>query len=57
VRIEWSPGAVSTASRFLEDTKGMAEVVAVIDALESDPYPADVSGGVRCCGCGLDRTG
>lgn len=29
------------ASRFLDDAKGMAEVLAAIDALEGDPYPAD----------------
>jgi mRNA-degrading endonuclease RelE of RelBE toxin-antitoxin system len=41
VRIEWSPRAVSTASRFLEDTSGMAAVVAAVDALAADPYPAE----------------
>ena len=41
MRIEWSPEAVSLASRFLSDTAGMAAVVAAIDALASDPYPAE----------------
>ena len=40
MRIEWSPEAVSLASRFLSDTPGIAAVVAAIDALASDPYPA-----------------
>jgi mRNA-degrading endonuclease RelE of RelBE toxin-antitoxin system len=41
VRIEWSPRAITTASRFLADTGGMTAVVAAVDALEADPYPAD----------------
>ncbi len=41
MRIEWSPRAITTASRFLADTSGMAAVVAAVDALEGDPYPAD----------------
>ena len=41
MRIEWSPEAVSLASRFLPDTAGMAAVVAAIDALASEPYPAE----------------
>jgi len=40
VRIEWSPRAITTASRFLEDTSGMTAVVAAVDALAADPYPA-----------------
>ena len=38
--IEWSPKAIMTASRFLEDSTGMSAVVAAIDALADDPYPA-----------------
>jgi mRNA-degrading endonuclease RelE of RelBE toxin-antitoxin system len=41
VRAEWSPRAVTTASRFLEDADGMRTVVAALDALAADPYPAD----------------
>jgi len=40
VSIEWSPKAIMTASRFLEDSTGMSAVVAAIDALADDPYPA-----------------
>ncbi len=39
--IEWSPRAITTASRFLEDTAGMTAVVAAVDALAGDPYPAE----------------
>jgi mRNA-degrading endonuclease RelE of RelBE toxin-antitoxin system len=41
VRIEWSPKAITTASRFLEDTAGMTAVVAAIDGLASDPCPTE----------------
>jgi hypothetical protein len=41
VRVEWSPSGVTTASRFLEDTAGMNAVVAALDALAGDPYPAE----------------
>jgi mRNA-degrading endonuclease RelE of RelBE toxin-antitoxin system len=41
VRIEWSPRAVTTASRFLPDASGMMAVVAAVDALAADPYPAN----------------
>lgn len=41
MRIEWSPDAVTLASRFLDDTVGMVELVAAIDALALDPYPAE----------------
>ncbi len=40
MRIEWSPKAVATASRFLDDVAGMKAVVAALDALTGDPYPA-----------------
>ncbi len=39
--LEWSPRAVTTASRFLDDTGGMKAVVAVLDALAADPCPAE----------------
>ncbi len=41
MRVEWSPSGVTTASRFLEDTAGMNAVVAALDALAGDPYPAE----------------
>ena len=40
MRIEWSPRAITTASRFLGDTGGMTAVVTAVDALEDDPNPA-----------------
>ena len=40
MRVEWSPRAVTTASRFLDDAEGMQAVVAALDALAGDPYPA-----------------
>jgi len=41
VRVEWSPRAITTASRFLADTGGMTAVVTALDTLASDPYPAE----------------
>jgi hypothetical protein len=41
VRIDWSPEAVELASRFLDDLAGMSAVMAAIDALADDPYPAE----------------
>ena len=41
MRIEWSARAITTASRFLADTSGMTAVVAAVDGLEAEPYPAD----------------
>ena len=38
--VEWSPRAVATASRLLVDGEGMQAVVAALDALAGDPYPA-----------------
>ena len=40
MRVEWSPRAVTTASRFLGDADGMRAVVSALDALGQDPYPA-----------------
>ena len=31
---------MTTASRFLDDAEGMSAVVAALDALSGDPYPA-----------------
>jgi ParE toxin of type II toxin-antitoxin system, parDE len=41
VKIEWSPRAITTASRFLEDTCGLTAVVAAADALAGDPCPVE----------------
>lgn len=41
MRVEWSPRAVTTASQFLDDTGGMTAVVAALDALAGNPYPAE----------------
>jgi mRNA-degrading endonuclease RelE of RelBE toxin-antitoxin system len=40
VRIEWSPRAITTASRFLPDRAGIAAVLEAIDVLAEDPCPA-----------------
>jgi mRNA-degrading endonuclease RelE of RelBE toxin-antitoxin system len=39
--VEWSPEAVRMASRFLDDKPGMTELVAAVDALADEPYPAE----------------
>jgi hypothetical protein len=41
MRVEWSPRAITTAARFLDDTSDMTAVVAALDALAGDPYPAE----------------
>jgi mRNA-degrading endonuclease RelE of RelBE toxin-antitoxin system len=41
MKVEWSPRAVTTASRFLDDADGMRAVVAALDALTANPYPAE----------------
>ena len=41
MRVEWSPRAVTTASRFLDDSGGMRAVVSALDALAGNPYPAE----------------
>ena len=41
MKVEWSPRAINTASRFLDDTSGMTAVVTALDALARDPYPAE----------------
>ena len=40
MRIEWWPRAGGTAFRFLDDVAGMKALVAALDALAGDPYPA-----------------
>jgi mRNA-degrading endonuclease RelE of RelBE toxin-antitoxin system len=39
--VEWSPEAVRMASRFLDDKAGRTELVAAVDALADEPYPAE----------------
>jgi mRNA-degrading endonuclease RelE of RelBE toxin-antitoxin system len=41
VTIEWSPRAITTASRFLSDKPGLTAVVDAVDALAADPFPAE----------------
>src|ERR1700689_2156753 len=41
VMIEWSPRAITTASRFLSDKPGLTAVVDGDDALAADPYPPE----------------
>jgi mRNA interferase RelE/StbE len=41
VRVEWSPRATTTASRFLPDRAGLAAVLDATDALADDPYPPE----------------
>lgn len=41
MRVEWSPRATTTASRFLDDTSGMRAVVSALDDLAGNPYPAE----------------
>jgi mRNA-degrading endonuclease RelE of RelBE toxin-antitoxin system len=40
VTIQWAPIAVASARRYLHDQAGMRAVVAAVDALAEDPYPA-----------------
>jgi mRNA-degrading endonuclease RelE of RelBE toxin-antitoxin system len=39
--IEWSPRAITTASRFLADKPGLTAVLAAVDGLAADPYPPE----------------
>jgi mRNA-degrading endonuclease RelE of RelBE toxin-antitoxin system len=41
VTIEWSPRAITTASRYLSDKPGLTAVVDAVDALAADPYPPE----------------
>lgn len=38
--IQWAPIAVASARRYLHDQAGMHAIVAAVDALAEDPYPA-----------------
>ena len=39
--VEWSAAAQASALRFMRDQDGMLAIVAAVDALLEDPYPAD----------------
>lgn len=39
MRIEWTPTAVASARRYLNDQDGMHAIGAAIAALAGDPYP------------------
>ena len=38
--IQWAPTAVASARRYLHDQVGMRAIVAAVDDLAEDPYPA-----------------
>lgn len=38
--IQWAPTAVMSARRYLPDQAGMRAIVAAVDDLAEDPYPA-----------------
>ncbi|MGH3194765.1 MAG: type II toxin-antitoxin system RelE family toxin [Streptosporangiaceae bacterium] len=40
MRVDWSPEAITMASRFMEDRAGLTAVMDATDALAGDPYPA-----------------
>ena len=42
--IEWTPGAVASARRYLLDQHGLGAVGAAIAALAGDPYPGPPAG-------------
>lgn len=44
MRIEWAPGAVASARRYLHDQDGIGAIGAAIAALASDPYPPPPEG-------------
>jgi mRNA interferase RelE/StbE len=44
VRIEWTPPAVASARRYLQDQIGMRAIGAAVAALGDDPYPAPPGG-------------
>jgi hypothetical protein len=41
VRIEWSPAAIVSARRHMEDQDGMHAIGAAVARLADDPYPAE----------------
>jgi len=41
VKVRWSPEAAALAQRFMRDQEGMRAIVAAVDALQDDPYPAE----------------
>ena len=40
MKVRWSPEAAALAQRFMRDQAGMRAIVAAVDALHDDPYPA-----------------
>lgn len=41
MRVVWSAAAQASASRFMRDQDGMRAIVAAVDSLAGDPYPAE----------------
>lgn len=41
MKVRWSPEAAALAQRFMRDQEGMRVIVAAVDALQDDPYPAE----------------
>jgi mRNA-degrading endonuclease RelE of RelBE toxin-antitoxin system len=41
VRIRWTSAAAASARRFMRDQAGMRAVVAAVERLADDPYPAE----------------
>jgi mRNA-degrading endonuclease RelE of RelBE toxin-antitoxin system len=44
VRIEWTPAAVASARRYLQDQDGMRAIGVAVAALTDDPYPPPPEG-------------
>jgi len=55
--VEWSPRAVTTASRFLDDADSMHAVIEGLDALPGIRIRRSRSGGQTCCDCAWAGTG
>jgi mRNA-degrading endonuclease RelE of RelBE toxin-antitoxin system len=44
VRIEWTPAAVASARRYLQDQAGMRAIGSAVSALAGDPCPPPPDG-------------
>lgn len=57
MRIEWTPGALTSAARFMADQPGMRAINAAIIGLAGDPEPPEafVRGGYRRLRAGVYR--
>ncbi len=44
MKIEWTPGAVASARRYVHDQDGMRAIGAAVAALAGDPYPSPPEG-------------